>query len=166
MHPKWRAVYSKPRQESRAHLHLLNQEYEAYMPLVRARRRLRGRDRNVLEPMFPRYLFIRLTDYREDFGPIRSTRGVVGLVRMGEEFPVVPDELIAALREREQDGAIDLRAFDALKPNDPVQVTAGPFAGYQGVFDASNGDQRVIVLLEILNRQRRVEIPATDVKRA
>ena len=166
MRPKWRAVYSKPRQESRAHLHLLNQDYEAFLPLVRARRRVRGRDRNLLEPMFPRYLFIRLTDYREDFGPIRSTRGVVGLVRMGEEFPVVPDELIAAIREREQDGAVDLSQFQSLKPNDRVEIKAGPFAGYQGVFDASNGDERVIVLLDILNRQRKVEVPATDVRRA
>jgi len=167
MQPRWRAVYCKPRQEDRAEVHLRNQAYDAYLPRVRARRRLRGRDRTVIEPMFPRYLFVRLADYREDFGPIRSTRGVIGLVRMGEDFPTVPDELIAALRRREDPGgAIDLTAYHGLMPGEPVEITAGPFAGYQGLFDAASGEQRVVVLLEILNRQRRVEIPASDVRRA
>ena len=167
MHPKWRAVYCKPRQEYRAYLHLLNQDYHAYLPQVRTRKRLRGRDRSVVEPMFPRYLFIRLADYREDFGPIRSTRGVVGLVRLGDEVPIVPEELIDDLRLRaDGQGAIDLTIFQKLKKNDPVEITAGPFAGYQGIFDADNGEKRAIVLLEILNSQRRVEVPASDLKRA
>jgi transcriptional antiterminator RfaH len=167
MTPKWRAVYCKPRQEARAHLHLLNQDYHAYLPQVRTRKRLRGRDRSVVEPMFPRYLFIQLEDFAEDFGPIRSTRGVVGLVKLGDEVPTVPDALVTELRQRQDgDGAIDLTAFDRLKPNDPVEITAGPFAGYQGIFDADNGEQRAIVLLELLNAQRRVEVPASDLKRA
>jgi len=148
-------------------MHLLNQDYRAFLPLVRTRKRLRGRDRTVVEPMFPRYLFIRLADYAEDFGPIRSTRGVVGLVKLGDEVPVVPDDLVAELQQRgDPEGAIDLTAYDRLKPEDPVEITAGPFAGYRGLFHARNGEQRAIVLLEILNRQRRIEIPAHDIKRA
>jgi len=165
--PKWRAVYCKPRQESRAHMHLLNQDYHSFLPLVRTRRRIRGRDRNCIEPMFPRYLFIQLADYREDWGPIRSTRGVVGLVRLGDEVPVVPDELIGELSLRHDDGgAIDLTAYHALKQNDPVEVTAGPFAGYQGLYHAKTGEQRAVILLEILNRQQKVQIAAQDIKRA
>lgn len=164
---KWRAVYSKPRQESRAHMHLLNQGYRSFLPLVRTRRRIRGRDRICVEPMFPRYLFIQLADYREDWGPIRSTRGVVGLVRLGDEVPVVPDDLISELSLRHDDGgAIDLTAYQALKPNDPVEVTAGPFAGYQGLYHAKSGEQRAVILLEILNRQQKVQISSHDIKRA
>ena len=165
--PKWRAVYCKPRQESRAHMHLLNQNYCSFLPLVRTRRRIRGRDRDCIEAMFPRYLFIQLADHREDWGPIRSTRGVVSLVRLGDEVPVVPDDLISALWLRHDDGgAIDLTAFQALKQNDPVEVTAGPFAGYQGLYFASNGEERAIILLEILNRDRKVHISAHDIKKA
>ena len=111
MNAKWRAVYCKARDERRAHMHLLNQEYHSFLPLVRTRRKLRGRYRTCIEPMFPRYLFIQLADFREDWGPIRSTRGVVGLVRLGDEVPVVPDDLIAELSIRHDDGgAIDLTA--------------------------------------------------------
>jgi len=165
--PKWRAVYCKPRQESRAHMHLLNQDYRSFLPLVRTRRRVRGRDRTCIEPMFPRYLFIQLADYREDWGPIRSTRGVVGLVRLGDEVPIVPDDLIDELSIRHDDGgAIDLTAYQALKPNDKVEITAGPFAGYQGLYHARTGEQRAVILLEILNRQQKIQIPTQDIKRA
>ena len=167
MNAKWRAVYCKAREERRAHMHLLNQDYRSFLPLVRTRRRIRGRDHTCVEPMFPRYLFLQLADYREDFGPIRSTRGVVGLVRLGDEVPVVPDDLIDELSTRHDDGgAIDLTAYQALKPNDPVEITAGPFAGYQGLYHARNGDERAIILLEILNRQQKIHISAHDIKRA
>ena len=167
MNAKWRAVYCKAREERRAHMHLLNQDYNSFLPLVRTRRKLRGRYRTCIEPMFPRYLFIQLADYREDWGPIRSTRGVVGLVRLGDEVPIVPDDLIAELSIRHDDGgAIDLTRYQALKPDDPVEITAGPFAGYQGLYHASTGEERAIVLLDILNRQQKVHIPAHDIKRA
>jgi len=167
MNTSWRAIYCKPREERRAWLHLINQDYQAFLPQVRSRRRRRGRDRVLVEPMFPRYLFIALADYRHDWGPIRSTRGVVGLVRFGDQVPVVPDALISALRERQDEqGAVDLTRCQRLEADDPVEITAGPFAGYRGVFEARTGEQRAIILLEILNHERRIQIPTRDIRRA
>jgi len=148
-------------------VHLLNQHYEAFLPRVRTRKRQCGRDRTLIEPMFPRYMFVALADHRQDWGPIRSTRGVVGLVRAGDAVPVVPDTLIVELRARQDArGAIDLTRLDEPKPDDPIEITAGPFAGYQGIFHARTGEQRAVILLEILNRQRKIEIPSADLRRA
>lgn len=145
----------------------LPRNIQTFLPLVRSRRRVRGRDRTLIEPMFPRYLFIALADYRQDWGPIRSTRGVIGLVRLCDEVPIVPEVLIEELqRGQDESGAFDLTGRQQLKVDDPVEVTAGPFAGYQGIFQARTGEQRAIILLEILNRQRRIEIPTHDIKRA
>jgi transcriptional antiterminator RfaH len=164
---QWRAVYCKPREEQRAHMHLLNQGYRAFLPLARVRRRQRGRDRSLMEPMFPRYLFIQLADYREDFGPIRSTRGVVGLVRMGEDVPCVPDQLIDLLQARcEASGAVDLTEFERLADGDQVEITAGPFLGLRGLFKARTGEQRALILLELLGKPQKIQISTTDIRRA
>ena len=164
---QWRAVYCKPREEQRAHMHLLNQGYRAFLPLARVRKRRRNRDRSLLEPMFPRYLFIQLADYREDFGPIRSTRGVVGLVRMGEDVPVVPDELIDLLQARhEAGGAVDLTEFERLAEGDEVEITAGPFVGLKALFRARTGEQRALVLLDLLGKKQRIHLPTTDLRKA
>jgi len=167
MNLKWRAVFCKPREEQRARMHLVNQGFEAFLPQLRSRRRLRGRDRTSIEPMFPRYLFLALADHRQDWCPIRSTRGVIGLVRFGNEVPIVPDDLIEALKcYQDERGAIEVARYHELKENDPVEITAGPFAGYRGIFEAETGAARAIILLEILNNQRRVQIATGDLRRA
>ncbi len=167
MNLKWRAVFCKPREEQRARMHLINQGFDAFLPQLRSRRRLRGRDRLSIEPMFPRYLFVALADHRQDWGPIRSTRGVIGLVRFGNEVPVVPNDLIEALkRYQDAEGAIEVARYHELKANQPVEITAGPFAGYRGIFEAETGAARATILLEILNSQRRVQISTDNLRRA
>jgi len=163
---KWRAIFCRPRQEGRALVHLLNQNYQAFLPKVRSRKRIRGRDRTLIEPMFPRYLFVALADHRQDWSPIRSTRGVIGLVRAGDEVPIVPSELIAELMDRHDTrGAIDLTDAHTPRPDDRVQITAGPFTGYEGLFQARSGEERAVILLQILNRERKIEIPAHDIRK-
>ncbi len=163
----WHAVFCKPQQDARAEAHLLNQGFEIFRPKTRVRRNQRGRRRLLVESMFPRYLFVRLRDYGQDWGPIRSTRGAVGLVRLGQETPVVPDSVIDALRHRcDEHGIINLAGSIDYRPNEAVEITDGPLAGYRALFQARTGSERVIVLLELLQRERRVELDETSIRRA
>jgi transcription antitermination factor NusG len=73
--------------------------------------------------------------------------GAVGLVEFGREIVIIPDEFIAELRRRisvtESVGALHL---DALKQGDPVNITAGPFAGYDAIIGYwMSGEERVQV---------------------
>ena len=106
----WYLLYSKPRQEGVAVENLKRQGYETYLPLIRTRRRRQGQYVSLVEPMFPRYLFIHLSDQTDNWGPIRSTLGVSALVRFGDLPAQVPDRLIDALKSREDDSGIQLLA--------------------------------------------------------
>ena len=163
---QWRVVYCKPRQEGRAQLHLANQGYQVFLPQLRSRRRQRGADRMMIEPLFPRYLFVNLSNSQQNWAPIRSTRGVVGLVRIGDHVPVVPEDLIRQLKDRSDErGVIPL--WDQSEPdiNQPVEITAGPFTGYRGIFTERSGQQRALILLEILNAERSIEVPLENVRK-
>ena len=155
----WRVVYCKPRQEARAQLHLNNQGYRVFLPQLRLQKRLRGRDRIHIEPMFPRYLFISLGAQVQSWAPIRSTRGVVGLVRIGNVTPIVPTELIDSLLFCSDDRGVIEASEKLLQTRQAVEITAGPFAGYRGLFECRKGPQRAMVLLDMLNRQQCVEVP-------
>ena len=72
----WYLIYSKAREEKLAQEHLERQGYEIYLPLILARIKQRGRTKKSIQPMFPRYLFIYLSDQTDDWRPIRSTIGV------------------------------------------------------------------------------------------
>ncbi len=160
---QWYAVQCKPKQDERAETELLNQGFEVFRPRLRYRRRIRQRYRVVVESMFPRYLFVHLDDHEEDWSPIRSTRGVTGLVRMGGIAPAVPAAVIEALRARaDAENCIDLQPADAFAANDRVLITEGPLAGFEALFSARNSQERVVVLLNLM----KVTLPVHAITRA
>ena len=155
----WYLVQSKPRNESRALENLVRQGYETYLPLMEVERLQRGKLLKKMEPLFPRYLFLHLEEGNDNWGPIRSTLGVAGLVRFGQAYAVVSDEVMDAVRERTQD--IKKSLFES---GDNVRVVSGPLLGLEGVFEIADGEQRSFVLLEFMQKQQRVSVSTADLR--
>lgn len=160
----WYLVYAKPRQEMVAHANLARQGYEIYLPLIRQVRKRRGRRATVVGPMFPRYLFIHLDSQSDNWGPIRSTLGVVSLVRFGQNAAQVPGDLIAALRQRQDKQGVQVLPTEEYRPGSRVRITEGSLAGYEGVFLAKSGRDRVVLLLEILGKHTRAVVGAEAIE--
>ncbi len=161
----WYLVYSKPRQEEKAWWNLDQQGFRCFLPYARFRRRRQRRYETVVEPMFPRYLFIRLAAGVEDWSPIRSTLGVSRLVRFGTWPARVPDELVDALREQTRGGPCDLSP-EPLQPGERVRVLDGPFQAYEGIFRASRSDDRVILLLDVAGQHTSLTVSQHQLERA
>ena len=155
----WYLLYSKPMQERVAVENLERQGYSTYLPLIRSRKRRQTRIVHVIEPMFPRYLFLHLDDLGQDWGPIRSTLGVSRLVRFGDDAAQVPDSLIELLRSREDEQGLQRIAPSEFDRGDRVRIAEGPFAGYEALFEARNGRERVTLLLELAGNIARVVVP-------
>ena len=155
----WYLVQSKPRNETRALENLVRQGYQTYLPLMEVERLQRGKLLKKMEPLFPRYLFLHLEEGNDNWGPIRSTLGVAGLVRFGQAYAVVSDEVMAAVRERTQD--IKKSLFES---GDNVRVVSGPLLGLEGVFEIADGEQRSFVLLEFMQKQQRVSVSTADLR--
>jgi transcriptional antiterminator RfaH len=138
--------------------HLERQGFECRLP--RTRRALRTMQGMIdkIEPLFPRYLFLRADTGCQDLSRVRSTRGVSGLVRFGVMPAHVPEEVIATLDARAEHGLIRLDAPD-LREGERVRVTAGPFGGLEAIFQARSGAERVVLLVKLLGEMCRVEVP-------
>ena len=153
----WHLVHTKPRQERTALENLERQGYAAYLPLLRVSTRSRRRTTTSIVPMFPRYLFVHLRPTHDNFSPIRSTIGVSRLVRFGDGYALLPDALIASLRTRaDEQGIIEAREQDLLL-GDPVIILDGAMAGYEAIFSETVGKARMALLLQIVDRQVRIE---------
>lgn len=161
----WYLVYTKPRQEEIALTNLVRQDYGAYLPQVREVRKRQGRRIMVVEPLFPRYLFIYLDTHTDNWGPIRSTLGVASLVRFGQEPARIPDELVDFLKAREGEVGLHEWAEQNYRAGDKVRVAEGAFQGYEGILLARNSRERVLVLLDILGRQVRTRINVSQIER-
>jgi len=154
----WYLVYCKPRQERVAQVNLGRQGFENYLPLIRQPRRRAGKRVMIVEPMFPRYLFVQLDSQRDDWGPIRSTLGVTSLVRFGQQAARVPAQLVDMLRAHEDvQGVQDLPPPD-YRRGDAVRIVDGAMMGYEGIFLARSGKERVVVLLNIMGKLARVKV--------
>jgi transcriptional antiterminator RfaH len=89
--------------------------------------------------------------------------GALGLVFYGSEPAPVQDELIHAIRNRvETANAAGDTWLAGLKPGEVVRIAAGPFAGYEAIFDVRlPGSERVRVFLTLLEHQHtKLELPA------
>mgnify|MGYP003424550415 CR=1 FL=1 len=156
----WYLVYTKPRQEQTAQQQLGRQGYPVYLPMTQRSRKRGNRRVPAIEPLFPRYLFIQLDTCRDDWGPIRSTVGVSALVRFGKEPANVPDVLIDLLRAQESTAGLHAWVEAEFRPGQPVRVVEGVLQGYEGIFVATSGRERVVVLLDILGRRVRARVAA------
>ncbi len=162
----WYLIYSKPQQERLALDNLERQGYPSYLPLIRNRRRRKGRYASIIEPMFPRYLFVHLSDETDNWGPIRSTIGVVNMVRFGMQAARVPDSLIEIMQERDDEGVQTL-ASPEFKAGDQVRIVEGVMAGYEAIFQARSGKERVVLLLQLAqDRTARIHVSAHDIEPA
>ena len=154
----WYAVVCKPRCEARAEFNLVNQGYEVFLPRLATQTRRNGKWIASLEPLFPRYLFLAVTNARQGLSQVRSTLGVSDLVRFGGVPVTVPDEIIESLRARQDPNTGACAKRSPFKPGAPVQFRAGPFAGLEGVFNVDAGEDRVFVLLEFLGKLNKVKV--------
>jgi transcriptional antiterminator RfaH len=160
----WYVVHTKIRQEALAMTNLNRQGFECYMPMLKMEKMRRHKATLVEEPMFPRYLFIRLdtSGSGPSWSPIRSTLGVSQLVRFGGHPAVVDSKLIELLRTREQVGQPE-RLF---KAGEKVVVADGPFAGIEAIFKTADAESRSMILLDMLSKPVAMRIETASLRRA
>jgi transcriptional antiterminator RfaH len=146
---KWYLLYTKPRQEKLALQHLQNQAYEAYLPLVQVEKIRQGVRGLAEEALFPRYLFVQLDEAgSQSWAPIRSTVGVSQLVKFGNRFAGVSQELVQWVQEQVQVAKV----HEQFQEGDAVTVTQGPFKGIEAIFKTYDGEKRAVLLLNLLTK--------------
>ena len=163
---QWYALRSKPHKENFLWEQLLSRGIETYYSQIRVQP-VNPRSRKV-RPYFPGYLFMHVDLGLVTQSALRWMPGAVGLVTFDGQPPAVPDALIQAIRRRvDEINASGGEVLDGLNPGDTVTLQAGPFAGYEAIFDARlSGNERVRVLLKMLGgRQMPLEIPAGQIQR-
>jgi len=166
----WFLLRSKPRQESVALTNLVRQGYESYLPLFASEKLVRRKSTVVQEPMFARYLFVRLdmSGYErgngQSWSPIRSTVGVSELVCFGSRHARVDDALIATLRERE--AAQQTNPSTLFTYGDSVRITEGVFAGLEAIYQMNDAEGRAMVLLDLLSKPVAMTLDAASLRKA
>lgn len=160
----WYLIHTKPRQEKCAFINLEQQGYKCYLPMLAIQRPGCGTT-SIEEPLFPRYLFIQLEqgNYAKNWAPIRSTRGVSRLVSFGTVPAKVQDELIDLLLQQEI--LAKSTPTPMFEPGEIVRFTQGALDGLEGIYKMPQGEHRVMVLIELMNKPLIVRVSRSSLRK-
>ena len=151
----WYLIKTKSRQEHVAIKNLENQKYSTYCPSVTIK------NKHIV--LFPGYLFIYLDKEKENWSPIRSTKGVSNFVRFGLNFAQVPDTVIKFLKSNEHIHKEKFNNLKSFKLGDKIQITDGVFKNCVAIFNSSKPQERVVLLMNILGQQQSITIKQESV---
>jgi transcriptional antiterminator RfaH len=153
---QWYAVYTKPKREDAVAGSLENAGIEVFNPRLKQKKYVQGAYRNKISPLFPCYVFVKF-EPETTAHMIKYTRGVRRIVGGDMPWPV-SDEIIDAIRDKEEDGIVILIP-PQLKYGDGVAINDGPLSGLKGIFEKElNGQERVVLLLGAIEYQARVVV--------
>lgn len=146
----WYVIYTKPKKEDPVAFRLQNIGIEVLNPRLRLKKFKRNKLIEVIEPLFPCYLF---ANFEKDKYShlITYTRGVRYIV--GKSNPlVVHDDVINTIRENLEDNGIVIVRPQRFNKGDKVLIKDGPFKDFHGIFEREiKGPERVMILLETIH---------------
>lgn len=132
---RWHVVQVDPQQETAVEQGLEDQGIAAYLPRVPHKIRVNAyKHRSAWRPMFVSYLFAGFDPAGELWWDIRGVRGVRRLFMIDFKPVPIPDEVMARIRQKEQElaGGRSVNMPIHLKPGSLVRILA-PFA-WAGLF--------------------------------
>lgn len=162
---QWFAVRTYIGKEQLAKLNFENQGFNVYLPMVKALRKHARRVEYVGRAFFSGYLFLHLKSPEINWTTISSTLGAIKPVKFGEHYPAVPNQVIENLRACEdKKGFISLYKINngKFKSGDRVKINLPEFLDYTGIFKAPRGNDRALILLDLLRKQVSVTVPLSS----
>jgi transcription elongation factor/antiterminator RfaH len=154
---QWYTVYSKPQKEefARSQLHLKG--LEVFLPKLLLPNSSKKRKRIV--PLFPNYLFTRINIHSAEYGYTIWSPGVKRIVSFnGTPAPIDSDIVDYLMKQTNAEGLIPARSN--LRIGQEIRISGGPFDGLTGIIqEPPNAKGRVRVLLTLLNRPTKAEVP-------
>ena len=157
----WYALQHKPAQGDRALAHLQNQDIACFYPKITVEKITAGKRTKKLEPLFPGYLFVNLEQTDPIWSKLRSTRGVIRVVSFANKPAPISDGVIQHIK----DSLDSVAEQGGIKPGQAVQLNEGPFEGISAIFQAYDGEERAIVLISFMQKQQRVKVPVSAIKK-
>ena len=147
---QWFVVNTKPKNENRASHNLETAGYEVLNPKLRVRKYKEGRFVDVIEAMFPNYIFVKFHPV-DDFHMVKYARGVRTIVILGGRIVPLQEELIGFIRGKLVEGVARV-GKKKYRKGEKIIIKDGPFKGLNGIFERElEGEERVMILLEGIN---------------
>lgn len=161
--PHWYAIYTRARHEKVVAKHLRRKDVTAFLPLISQAHRWSDRRKIIQVPLFPGYIFVRISVTAESCLPVLRTPGVVGFVGTGWKGFPIPDKQIEAIQRALAHNA-PCALFPFLRVGQRVRIRGGCLDGIEGVLVALKGDRSLVISVEPILQSVAICLRGYDVE--
>jgi transcription antitermination factor NusG len=161
----WFAVHTRPRYERKVHSELQEKGLQSFLPLHSETHQWSDRRRVVELPLFPGYIFVRVTPSVDDRVRVLRTNGVINFVGARNIGVPIPDSEIDSVQSVVKSG-LPFKPYPHLEIGQRVYVRGGCLDGIQGVLTAVNGDRGLVVSVNLIQRSIAMRIEGFKVEAA
>jgi transcription antitermination factor NusG len=159
----WFAVQTRPRYEKKVAAELQEKGIRTFLPLSSALHQWSDRRRMVNVPLFPGYVFVRIAPLLNERVGVLRTNGVQGFVGVRNMGVPIPDDEIDAVRAIVEE-QVAFEPYPYLKVGQRVCIRGGSLDGVSGVLNAVNGDQSLIISVNLIQRSIAMRIEGYKVE--
>ena len=140
---------------------MVKKNIEAYLPLLKERRKWSDRKKWVEFPLFSSYLFARI-DIKDSIF-VLQTQGVNTIVKFGKQIAIVQNSVIEAIRLA-MEGGYQLEPVEYFVEGNQVEVIAGPMKGVKGIVAKLKGQNRLIIKIDAIQQALSIQIESKFIR--
>lgn len=159
----WYAVHTHARHEKVVAQRLQEQGIHAFLPTVSEVRRWSDRKKLVEFPLFSCYVFARFSPDNRQRALVTRTDGVFQILGVRGEGTPIPEEQIESIRTLVAQG-MPWSAHPFLKIGQRVRIKSGALDGVEGILVARNGENTLVVSVDVIQRSVAVKIAGYEVE--
>jgi transcription antitermination factor NusG len=160
---QWFAIHTRTRFEKKVLSDLNEKGIESFLPLYAAKHKWSDRQAVVQVPVFPGYVFVRISTVQDARIAVLRTVGVtcfVGTRGIGTPIPNHEIQAIQTLLEQR----IPFQLYPFLNVGDRVRIRGGCLDGVEGILTAINGNESLIVSVQLIQRSIAMQISGYEVE--
>jgi transcription antitermination factor NusG len=161
----WYAIQTFPRHEKKITGELRHKGIQALLPLMSDKRQWSDRRVLIETPLFPGYVFVRITHDQGERVAVLRTAGVrnfVGMRGLGDPIPDTQIESVQAIIAR----GVPFSACPFLNLGQRVRVRSGSLDGVEGIITAMNGDKSLVISVDLIQKSIAIRLTGFSVEPA
>jgi transcription antitermination factor NusG len=160
---RWYAVRTRSRHEKLVARQLEKQGIQAFLPVVVKVSQWSDRRKQVEEPLFSGYAFVRLKSFSSERIRVLQTQGVVNFVGVQGNAVPIPDQEIESIATLLASN-VTYQERPYLHVGQRVRVVGGALDGMEGILTAENSDRSVVISIGLIQRSLSVRVAGYNVE--
>lgn len=159
----WYALHTRSRHEKRVAGELEHKGITTFLPLLTTVRKWSDRRMKVDLPLFSCYVFVSIPRDPETRVSVLRTSGVLSFVGGNHLVAPIPNQEIEQI-QTVLDKRIPFAAHPFLEVGQRVRVRGGALDGIEGVLTRFNGNNRLVISVQTIQRSLAVIVDGYDVE--